>query len=72
MRTVTERTLESERRADVVIDYERPDAIRIWTPPQSTCVNAADETLTMVMSNVTTKRELAVVIFATSRLCVRF
>lgn len=58
----TKRALELERRADLVIDYERPDRIRLWTPPQTTYISATDETLAAAISSATTKRELAVVI----------
>jgi hypothetical protein len=62
MQAETERAFELERSADLVIDYERPDGIRLWTPPQSAYISANDETLAAAISNTTAKRGLAVVI----------
>lgn len=62
MQAETERALELERSADLVIDYERPDGIRLWTPPESTYIGANEETLVAAISSTPAKRGLAVVI----------
>ena len=62
MRAETERAFELERRADVVIDYERPDGIRLWTSAETDRISATDETLAAAIASITPKRELAVVI----------
>lgn len=62
MRAATERAFELERRADVVIDYERSESIRLWTSAQTGRVSATDDTLAAAIASITPKRELAVVI----------
>jgi len=62
MRAETERAFELERRADVVIDYERSDCIRLWTPGQTAHISATDKTLATAIASATSKRELALVI----------
>jgi hypothetical protein len=48
---------------DRVIDYERPDSIRLWTPGQTARITATDQTLATAIASATSpKRELAVVI----------
>lgn len=51
-----------ERRADVVIDYEWLDRIRLSTPGQTALISATDDTLAAAIAGATPKRELAVVI----------
>jgi hypothetical protein len=62
MRVETERAVELEHRADLVIEYERPDGIRLWTPGQTAHIGATDQTLATAIASATSKRELAVVI----------
>lgn len=62
LRVEAERAIELERRADVVIDYEWPDRIRLWTSAQTDQVNATEETLAAAIAIMTPKRELAVVL----------
>jgi len=61
-KTVTERALDLESRADVVIDYERSDRFQIQTPGQATRTSTTSERLAMAIANTTSKRSLAVVI----------
>ena len=60
--TETERAFELERQADVVIDYERSDGIRLWIPGQTAHISATDQTLATAIASATSKRELAVVV----------
>jgi hypothetical protein len=63
LRTETVCAFELERRADRVIDYERPDSNRLWTPGQTARITATDRALATAIASVTPpKRELAVVI----------
>ena len=62
MEAETERAIELERRADVVVDYEGADRIRLWTPGQAAYISATDETLAAALAGATLKRELALVI----------
>ncbi len=62
MQAETARAFELERRADVVIDYERSDSIWLWIPGQIEHVSATDQTLAAAIASATSKRELAVVI----------
>lgn len=79
MQAETERAFELERRADVIIDYEWLDRIRLWTPGQAAFLSATDDTLAVAIGRVTSKRELAVVIigkpirhgFPEPRLCTK-
>jgi hypothetical protein len=65
MRAETERAFELERRADVVVDYERSDGIRVWTPGQTAHISATDHTLATAIASATPNRELAVIIIGT-------
>jgi hypothetical protein len=56
------RSFELERRADMVIYYERSDRIELWANPRTTEIRATDETLSTAVSGVTTNRDLVVVI----------
>jgi hypothetical protein len=58
----TARALELERRADLVIDYEWIDRIRLSTPDKTKVINATDDTLAAAIASATPKRELAFVI----------
>lgn len=62
MQAETERAFELERCADVVIDYESSDNIRLWIPGQTAQNSATDQTLAVAIASATVKRELAVVI----------
>ena len=62
MQAETERAFELERRADLVIDYERSDSIRLWTPGQTAHISATDQTRATTIAGATSRRELAVVI----------
>src|SRR6478609_2198664 len=59
---VTERAFELERRADLVIDYEWSERIRLWIPGQIAPISATDQTLATAIASATSKRELAVII----------
>src|SRR5687767_811847 len=58
----TERAFELETQADLVIDYESLDRIRLRTPDKTGHINATEDTLAAAMASATPKRELAVVI----------
>lgn len=58
----TAHPLDSERRADLVIDYERSDGIRLWVPGRTSPICATDRTFAMAMASASPKRDLAVVI----------
>jgi len=45
------------RRVDMVIDYERPDSIRLWTPGQTARITATDRALATAIASVTPQSE---------------
>lgn len=62
MEAETQRAFELERRADLVIDYERLDRIRLRTSARTEPISATDETLAAAIASISSKRELAVII----------
>jgi len=57
LRTETVCAFDSERRADRVIDYERPDSNRLWTPGQTARITATDRALATAIASVTPQSE---------------
>jgi hypothetical protein len=41
----------------MVIDYERPDSIRLWTPGQTARITATDRALATAIASVTPQSE---------------
>lgn len=66
MRAETKQAFEQERLADVVIHFEHPDEIRIWTPHQSTNISTIEPALAAAIPTMTSERSLAVVIIGKS------
>jgi hypothetical protein len=63
----SDRAFGLEIRADVVIDYERPDDIRVRSFARSGgFISATDETLAAAIARITNKRQFAVVIIGKS------
>jgi len=62
LRVDTEKARELQRSANVVVDYEWSDRIRVYVPGQTLSISATDETLATVLASATPKRELVVVI----------
>lgn len=61
-RAETVKALELARGADLVIEYERSSAIRLFVPGQMTPITTTEEALGSAIAMATPKRELAVVL----------
>ena len=62
IRAESDRAFLVEREADLVIDFERPDRIRLWTSEKADSTSTIEQDMAAAIATANPKKDLAVVI----------
>jgi len=62
MRAESDRAFLVEREADLIIDFERPDRIRVWTSEWADSTSTTEQDMAAALAIANPKKDLAVVI----------